>query len=102
MKKIDATIIKDGIIMLHPVRWKILTALKGKDKEMYIDEIANMIEEDRRLVSFHLSILQNRGFLESEFKVLQVPKSKGKAGRFFRLTEKFDKLRPQLAHLIEG
>lgn len=85
--------IKDGIIMLHPVRWKILDLLhsKGVGAEMYIEEIANSIEEDRRLVSFHLGVLQERGFLVSDFKIVQKPTSKGKAGRFFKLTPKYEK-----------
>jgi predicted ArsR family transcriptional regulator len=95
-------IIKDGIIMMHPIRWSILNTLKLSDSEMYIDEIATTIGQERRLVAFHLSLLEERGFLASEFKTIQEPHSKGKAGRFFKLTDKFDNLRPQLAHLIEG
>ena len=94
--------IKDGILMLHPIRWKILMALKEKNKAMYIDPIAEMIGEERRLVSFHLSTLEEKGFLESEFKIVTKPKSKGKAGRFYNLTPKFDKLRPKLVKIIEG
>ena len=95
-------IVKEGLIMLHPIRWDILVALKEVGKEMYIDPIADRIGKDRRLVSFHLATLEEYGFLESEFKVVDKPKSKGKAGRFYKLTPKFDKMRAQLAEIIKG
>jgi len=94
--------IREGTTMLHPVRWKILTVLKAKGIEMYIDQIADAVNEDRRLVSFHLGTLQELGFVESEFKVVQEPRSKGKAGRFFKLTPKFDKVRSDLVRAIKG
>lgn len=87
--------------MLHPIRWKILMLLKEKNTEMYIDQIADVIKEDRRLVSFHLGTLQELGVVESEFKVVVEPKSKGKAGRFFKLTPKFDKTRADLIKAIK-
>ncbi len=94
--------IKDGTIMLHPIRWKILNGLKEKGTDMYIDQIAGMIGEDRRLVSVHLATLQEHGYLTSEFKIVEEPHSKGKAGRFFRLTPKFDEMRGKLADIIKG
>ena len=93
-------VVKDGIIMLHPVRWKILDTLCSKGGAMYIEEIADTIEEDRRLVSFHLGVLQERGFLVSEFKIVQKPASKGKAGRFFKLTPKYEKTKAKLVEIF--
>lgn len=94
--------IKEGTVMLHPIRWKILIGLEKKGKEMYIDPIADMVGADRRLVSFHLTTLEEHGFLESEFKVVKKPESKGKAGRFYKLTPKFEKLRAELVKAIKG
>jgi len=93
---------REGTIMLHPIRWKILMTLEEKGTEMYIDQIADSIGEDRRLVSFHLGTLEESGILTSEFKVVEEPKSKGKAGRFYTLTPKFVKLRGELIKLIKG
>ena len=93
--------IAEGTVMLHPVRWKILNSLKAKGEEMYIDQIATVVGADRRLVSVHLGILQEHGFLTSEFKIVQEPHSKGKAGRFFKLTTKFDETRSKMAKAIE-
>ncbi len=67
---------------------------------MYIDEIAKEVSEDRRLISFHLSTLEDNGFVDSEFKVIKEPKSKGKAGRFYNLTSKPDEVLQKLAKII--
>jgi len=95
-------VIEDGLVMLHPIRWKILKTLEEKNVPMHIDAIANAISEDRRLVSFHLSTLEEKGFLESEFKLIENPKSKGKAGRFYKLTSKVEETRPKLIEILES
>jgi DNA-binding transcriptional ArsR family regulator len=92
--------IKDGVLVLHPMRWKIINALKD-GQARYIDQIAEKIGEDRQLVSFHLSTLEENGFVKSEFRILEPPHSKGKAGRFYVLTDKFDKIRPQLIEILK-
>ena len=91
----------DGLIMLHPVRWRIIRTLKEKGVPMYIDEIAHAIDEDRRLVSFHLSTLEEKEFLESDFKIIAAPHSKGKAGRFYHLTPKAENVARKLVEVIK-
>lgn len=92
--------LKESSILLHPIRWKILNYLSSVDEPKYIGTIAEDISENRRLVSFHLGTLQEFGYLESEFKVIQEPHSKGKAGRFFKITPKFNDMRTQLSDAI--
>ena len=72
--------IKESAICLHPIRWKILNTLANAESPMYIDAIATKLNEERRLVSFHLITLQEHGYLESEFRLVQEPHSKGKKG----------------------
>ncbi|MGD0330095.1 MAG: winged helix-turn-helix domain-containing protein [Nitrososphaeria archaeon] len=94
--------IKDGVLVLHPMRWKIINALKEDGQPRYIDQIAEKIGADRQLVSFHLSTLEENGFVKSQFKFIERPNSPaGRAGRFYELTDKFDKIRPQLIKLLE-
>ena len=100
METIDQEMVKSGIIMLHPIRLKILHVLEEKG-EMYIESIAEDTGIDRRLISFHLSTLQNNGFLESVFKVVQEPHSKGKAGRFFKLTPKYAETKSKLSDFLK-
>jgi DNA-binding transcriptional ArsR family regulator len=94
-------IVRESLIVLHPVRWKIYQTLKKKGEPMYIDEIAKATKEDRRLISYHLSTLEDNSFVDSEFKIIQVAKSKGKAGRFYKLTSKADEILPELAKILE-
>ena len=101
LEKIEAAMVKSGMIMLHPIRLKILRTLEEKG-EMYIDEIAKEVDTDRRLVSFHLGVLQNYGFLESVFKVVQEPHSKGKAGRFFKITTKYKDTKAKLSDFLQS
>jgi predicted ArsR family transcriptional regulator len=92
--------LKEGAICLHPIRWKILNTLSA-GTPLYIDAIAKAINEERRLVSFHLVTLQESGYLESEFKIVQEPHSKGKAGRFFKITPKFAQVKTQLSEIMK-
>jgi len=64
-------------------------------------EIATKIEEDRRLVSFHLTTLEDRGFATSEFGIVKKPSSMGKAGRFFKLTPKVDSVLEELTKILD-
>lgn len=100
MENIDPELVKSGMIMLHPIRLKILHVLEERG-ETYIESIAEDTGIDRRLISFHLSTLQNNGFLESTFKIVEEPHSKGKAGRFFKLTPKYEETKIKLSDFLK-
>ncbi len=87
--------------MLHPERLKLYKALKEAGKPLFINELAEKLKIERRLVSYHLSTLELHGFVKSEFKVIQPPHSKGKAGRFYQLTEKADTVIPKLIEALQ-
>lgn len=89
------------LLLLHPKRKKIIEALKD-GKPRYIDEIAEMIHEDRRIVSFHLMTLEENGFLESQLKFIEEPDCKGRAGRFYTITKKLENMRPELIKAVEN
>ena len=80
----------EGNMLVQPIRYKIVKKLREEKRPMYVDEIARGIDEDRRLVSFHLTTLEEHGFAESEFRIIERPQSKGKAGRFYTLTPKVE------------
>ena len=94
-------ILKEAALLFHPVRYKIVETLRREKTPMYIDEIAGKINEDRRLVSFHLSTLEDKGLAKSEFKVIKKAQSKGKAGRFYTLTPRVDVVLTELAKMIK-
>ncbi len=87
-------------LLLQETRFKIVRELKRAEGPLYIDELARRIGENPRLVSFHLAVLQRSGLVTSEFRVIDSPKSRGKAGRFFSLTEKANEVASRLAQEI--
>lgn len=87
------SVINEAAPLLQPTRYKIIMALKqARSKPMYIDEIAKQINENHRLVSFHLALMQREGFLTSEVGEIKKPNSLGRAGRFYRLAPKVDEI----------
>lgn len=105
MKKLGANlvsnVIEDAVIVLHPERLKLYRALKAAGKPLFINELADKTNAERRLVSYHLSTLEKHGFVTSEFKVIEPPHSKGKAGRFYQLTAKADEILPKLVEALK-
>lgn len=91
----------EGNMLLQPIRYKIVKKLREEDRPMYVDEIAREIEEDRRLVSFHLTTLEEHDFAKSEFRIIERPQSKGKAGRFYTLTSKVESVLQEIKDAVD-
>lgn len=85
------SVLKLGHILIHPVRYQIIRAIKDKGK-LYINEIAGMLDIDRKVISFHLQTLSEYGFVEGEYEILKIPRSKGKAAKYFKITSKVDEV----------
>ncbi len=83
-------LIRDVHILLHPFRYRIVELLE--EKPMHINEISNALEEEMMLVSYHLLILVEHGFLRSNFEILEQTKSKGKVIRKYQVTEKVEEV----------
>lgn len=88
-------------MVLHPIRWRIIGTLESSERPMYIGEIAEAIDTNRRLVSFHLSALEEVGLTASKFDIIEKAASLGKAGRFYSLTPKMRELREELTKLFK-
>jgi len=88
--KIEDELIKEIHVLLHPIRFRIVELLA--DKQMHINEISNALGEERRLVSYHLLTLEEHGFLDSKYEISELPKSKGKAIRKYRITNKVEEV----------
>jgi len=80
-----------GNVLIHPIRYRIIKEIKEKQK-LYIQELADILGINRRMVSFHLSTLSQYGFVEGNYEVMRVRRSKGKgkAAKYFRITPKVD------------
>lgn len=88
--KIDDDLLKEVHTLLHPIRFRIVELLV--EKPMHINEMSKVLGEERRLVSYHLLALEEYGFLSSNYEISELPKSKGKALRKYRVTEKVEEV----------
>ncbi len=83
-------LIKDIHVLMHPLRFRIVQLLAGG--QMHINEISNALGEERRLISYHLLTLEEHGFLDSRYEISRLPRSKGKALRKYRITNKVEEV----------
>lgn len=77
----------------HPARAAIIALLR-KEIKSYPAKIARTLELNERLVSFHLSMLSARGFVDSEYGLANPP-SPPRVVRYYRLTSKVDEVLEQ-------
>ncbi|MHC1636055.1 MAG: ArsR/SmtB family transcription factor [Candidatus Methanospirareceae archaeon] len=92
--RMEDDLLKNAHLLLHPIRYKIIELLNKKP--MHINEISNALGEERRLVSYHLLTLEEYGFLKSNYEISEYPRSKGKALKKYRLTEKVEEVLSEL------
>jgi len=74
-------------IASHPIRYKILSLLNDGKKPPYISQIAEKLEINNRLASFHLGVLRQHELAIGTWMVSEIPRSKGKAVKCFTITE---------------
>lgn len=84
--KLKEELVKDAHVLLHPIRFRVVEILA--EKPMHINEIAKAMGEERRLVTYHLAMLEESGFLTSKYEISEEKKSKGKALRKYTVTDK--------------
>jgi DNA-binding transcriptional ArsR family regulator len=94
-------IIKGAHLIFHQLRYRIVEALRKHPNGMYINELAKEMRKDRRLVSFHLLMLLRDGLVEGEYEIIDLPKSKGKAIKRYKLTEKTERILEGLEKILE-
>lgn len=72
-------------VVMESARWKIMENLQENPK--YIGQIAKDLNLDRSNVAYHLSVLEQNGLVNSEYKILVPPHSPGKAARFYSVNK---------------
>ena len=92
--QIKDNLVKDAHVLLHPMRFRIVDLLA--EKPMHINEISKAIGEERRLVSYHLEMLEESGFLTSKYEISEEKKSKGRALRKYTVADKVAKVISEL------
>ncbi|RZN33353.1 MAG: ArsR family transcriptional regulator [Methanophagales archaeon ANME-1-THS] len=88
MKTVDPKLVEEAHVLLHPIRFRIVKLLA--ERPMHINEIAKAMEEERRLVSYHLLTLEQYGFVSSKYEISEHPKSRGKAIRKYWVNGKME------------
>jgi len=81
-------------VLLHPMRFRIVELLA--EKPMHINELSNALRKERRLISYHLLVLEEHGFLSSKYELSEQPNSKGKAIRKYSVTGKVEEVFSEL------
>ncbi len=102
MEKNTEEIIKEGHMLVHPLRYKIIKLLQENPEGMYVNQISKAIKEDRKLVAYHLLTLFQYDFAKSEYEISKYPSSKGKALKRITLTEKTKKVLTDLKETISN
>lgn len=69
---------------MHPTRLKILSRLENEPT--YATKLEDLTGIDRKIVSFHLSVLERNGLLTSKFGLQNDPPKRPTAVRYYTLT----------------
>lgn len=77
-------IIRQFYCLMQPRKKQIIKIIEGSGEPVYINEIAKKMKINHRTVSFHLTDLENFGFVKSEFKI----NKDGRGARFYNITKK--------------
>jgi predicted transcriptional regulator len=72
--------------ILDTSRLGLAKILGGRAK--YLSELSKEAKMDRATLAYHLDIMERVGLVDSEYKILQEPKSKGRAARYYTLNMK--------------
>ena len=94
MMKIEDRLVEEAHVLLNPIGFRIVELLA--EKPMYISEIAKVMGEERRLVSYHLLTLEEYGFVSSKYEISEHPKSRGKAIRKYWVNGKVENVISEL------
>jgi len=76
--------IRQFYCLMQPRKKQIIKLIEQAGKPMYINEIAKYMKINHRTVSFHLTDLENFGFLKSKFEI----NPDGRGSRFYNITKK--------------
>ena len=89
----------DAQTLMHPIRFQLVELL-GAEGQLYIKELAKALGEDRRLVSHHLDVLEDYGFVKSRYEISEKPESVGRGLRIYQVTPKVAETRTELKKML--
>lgn len=77
-------------VAMHPTRSNILTQLESQ--KLYARKLEEIINVDRKIISFHLSKLERAGLVASEYGLMTTSKTRPMAVRYYSLTVEGEKM----------
>lgn len=85
-------------VATHPTRSNILTQLESQ--KMYASKLEEIINVDRKIISFHLSKLERAGLVASEYGLVTTSKTRPMAVRYYTLTVEGEKMMKKLKTIL--
>jgi DNA-binding transcriptional ArsR family regulator len=85
-------------VATHPTRSNILTQLESQ--RMYESKLEEIINVDRKIISFHLSKLERTGLVASEYGLMTTSKTRPMAVRYYSLTVEGEKMVKKLKAIL--
>lgn len=85
-------------VATHPTRSNILTQLESQ--KMYASKLEQIINIDRKIISFHLAKLEKAGLVASEYGLMATSKTRPMAVRYYTLTVEGEKMVKKLKAIL--
>jgi DNA-binding transcriptional ArsR family regulator len=85
-------------VATHPTRSIILTQLESQ--KMYASKLEQIINADRKIISFHLAKLEKAGLVASEYGLMVTSKTRPMAVRYYTLTVEGEKMVKKLKAIL--
>lgn len=85
-------------VATHPTRSNILTQLESQ--KLYASKLEEIINVDRKIISFHLSKLERAGLVASEYGLMTTSKTRPMAVRYYSLTVEGEKMVKKLKTIL--
>ncbi len=85
-------------VATHPIRLNILIRLESE--KVYASKLEEMMNVDRKIISFHLSKLEKAGLVTSEYGLMTSSKTRPMAVRYYSITTEGEKLIKKLKSIL--
>jgi DNA-binding transcriptional ArsR family regulator len=85
-------------VATHPTRLNILFQLESE--KVYASKLEELINVNRKIISFHLSKLEKVGLVASEYGLMTSSKTRPMAVRYYSLTTEGEKMVKKLKSII--
>ena len=89
---IEKGLLEDILVLLYPTRYEIYVTLKDAGEPLNASQISEKLGLCRKLISRHLSKLEEGGFVTSTLRVQKTPRGPRRRVRYYKLTYKADRI----------